>query len=662
MINVNQITSQLAKLPDQMLQKFAAMHKNDPYTVALALAESNRRKDLRAAAQAKMAGQQMPKVVDQEVAEMAPADAMGNVTGELPEDVGIGRLPAPNLRKLAGGGIVAFDEGGEVERYADKGFTGYNPTAVFSQSLQGLFEREGGRTVDTGGLTRYGISQKAYPDLDIENLSMDEAARIYKRDYWDQYGLNKIARKNPKLAAAAFDTFVNHGPGAGKKMLEASGGDVDKLLAARQEEYDRLTTENPKKYGAYSEGWKNRLTHLSGSLGRMGDPVDNLPDFDIGSTAQAAQSKKQFPVKEKADARGAAMVPITGIAAANAAATAAPVLLDKFAPAIVNDPKALANAMRATGATGAGLGALGATGAALSSKAAKDLARYTTPEQRQAIADNPMLSAMSGDAGLAGAIMNAGQGEYRPNPNASSYGQQMANVGKFFLSHPDTRKGAQQEAAKKTEKPKQEQYDWNAFDRATETYMADRDMRNAADALKNKNVVAPDTAAAAAAPAAPAAAGSSGISGLFNDPAFLMGLNLMSGESPNFLQNVGRAGIGTAAAMQAQQKLGIERETRQAEAQYRRSLGRQAETYADAIERGAKEKNLELEAEKLVQQRMKDWGASIEGKVAKPEAAAAREAQFRRDIYKYLGISPTMALGGAGLSDRHKALITQYAP
>lgn len=121
MINVNQITSQLAKMPDQLLQKFAAMHKNDPYTVSLALSESNRRKDLRTSAQAKMAGQAMPKVVDQEVAQMAAVDPMGNVTGALPEDVGIGQLPAQNLRKLAGGGIVAFDEGGEVPRFQNRG-------------------------------------------------------------------------------------------------------------------------------------------------------------------------------------------------------------------------------------------------------------------------------------------------------------------------------------------------------------------------------------------------------------------------------------------------------------------------------------------------------------------------------------------------------------
>ena len=124
MINVNQITSELAKMPDQALQQYAAMHKNDPYTVTLALSESNRRKQMRAGRQ--MPAQQQPKVVDQELAGMAAVDPMGNVTGYaeggyLPEDQGIGRLPAQNMQGMAGGGIVAFDDGGEVPGYAGGG-------------------------------------------------------------------------------------------------------------------------------------------------------------------------------------------------------------------------------------------------------------------------------------------------------------------------------------------------------------------------------------------------------------------------------------------------------------------------------------------------------------------------------------------------------------
>ena len=111
MINVNKITSTLAKLPDAQLQQYAQMHKNDPYIMALAMSESNRRKELRAV-KPQMAEQ--PKVVDQAVAEMIPQ--------RLPEDQGIGQLPAGDMN-FAGGGIIAFADGGDVERYQSAGLT-----------------------------------------------------------------------------------------------------------------------------------------------------------------------------------------------------------------------------------------------------------------------------------------------------------------------------------------------------------------------------------------------------------------------------------------------------------------------------------------------------------------------------------------------------------
>jgi hypothetical protein len=52
--------------------------------------------------------------------------------------------------------------------------------------------------------------------------------------------------------------------------------------------------------------------------------------------------------------------------------------------------------------------AVGAGGAALSNMAAQQLANMT-PEQRRQLYENPMLGAMSGDAGFAAAIMNANQ-------------------------------------------------------------------------------------------------------------------------------------------------------------------------------------------------------------------------------------------------------------
>lgn len=112
MIDVNKITSTLAKLPDAQLQQYAQMHKADPYIMALAMSESNRRKEMRAAGQGAQGMQEQPKVVDQMVAEMAPRPAQ-----PMPEDQGIGQLPAGNMN-FAGGGIIAFADGGDVERYS----------------------------------------------------------------------------------------------------------------------------------------------------------------------------------------------------------------------------------------------------------------------------------------------------------------------------------------------------------------------------------------------------------------------------------------------------------------------------------------------------------------------------------------------------------------
>jgi len=139
MINVNQITAQLARMPDNMLQQFAAMHKTDPYTLSLALSESNRRKELRQGAQ--MEQQPQPKVVDQELAQMgAPAmPPQGMQPQQLPEDSGIGQLPAPNMQGMAAGGIVAFDEGGEVPRFQVGGQPqGYSHGMVDPSGLFGV--------------------------------------------------------------------------------------------------------------------------------------------------------------------------------------------------------------------------------------------------------------------------------------------------------------------------------------------------------------------------------------------------------------------------------------------------------------------------------------------------------------------------------------------
>lgn len=65
---------------------------------------------------------------------------------------------------------------------------------------------------DRGGETKYGISRKTYPDLDIQNLTLDEAKKIYFYDFWNEKNLALPNVKDREIAIELFDTAVNMSP------------------------------------------------------------------------------------------------------------------------------------------------------------------------------------------------------------------------------------------------------------------------------------------------------------------------------------------------------------------------------------------------------------------------------------------------------------------
>ena len=82
---------------------------------------------------------------------------------------------------------------------------------VWDSAFDLLMINEGGyvnNLNDPGGETKYGISKKAYPDLDIENLTLEQAKVIYKKDYWDRCKCDYIP---DALSIALFDFAVNSG-------------------------------------------------------------------------------------------------------------------------------------------------------------------------------------------------------------------------------------------------------------------------------------------------------------------------------------------------------------------------------------------------------------------------------------------------------------------
>jgi len=91
----------------------------------------------------------------------------------------------------------------------------------FEKAFEELIGIEGGYVndpTDRGGETKYGISKRAYPHLDIRNLSLEAAKKIYYDDYWKSSGAEQMLRY--ELSLELFDTAVNMGQSISRKFLQ----------------------------------------------------------------------------------------------------------------------------------------------------------------------------------------------------------------------------------------------------------------------------------------------------------------------------------------------------------------------------------------------------------------------------------------------------------
>ena len=93
--------------------------------------------------------------------------------------------------------------------------------AKFENVIDKVLVNEGGYVndpSDRGGETKFGISKRAYPNVDIKNLTTDEAKAIYKQDYWDKINGDDIA--DDLVAYEIFDTAVNMGVRTASKLAQ----------------------------------------------------------------------------------------------------------------------------------------------------------------------------------------------------------------------------------------------------------------------------------------------------------------------------------------------------------------------------------------------------------------------------------------------------------
>ena len=155
---------------------------------------------------------------------------------------------------------------------------------TFNEIIEKVLEHEGGYVndpKDLGGETKYGITKRFYPDVDIKNLTIEQAVEIYKKDYWDK---NKVESLPQNLWHIYFDMCVNMGKRTAVKVLqraavnkgrdiEVDGGlgpmtigalkgvELDRVRAFRVKYYVDLITARPEQEKFYL-GWFRRATEV----------------------------------------------------------------------------------------------------------------------------------------------------------------------------------------------------------------------------------------------------------------------------------------------------------------------------------------------------------------------------------------------------------------
>ena len=151
----------------------------------------------------------------------------------------------------------------------------------FETVVHMVLEHEGGyvnHPSDPGGETKYGISKRAYPDVDIAELTKDDAADLYKRDYWDRIKGDDLP---VGVACVVMDYAVNSGISRASKALQSvcgiANGDgiigpaslnavwttvkntseeyVINAVTAQRQEFIRAL----KIYETFGKGWERRI-------------------------------------------------------------------------------------------------------------------------------------------------------------------------------------------------------------------------------------------------------------------------------------------------------------------------------------------------------------------------------------------------------------------
>ena len=149
----------------------------------------------------------------------------------------------------------------------------------FDECLKMLLHHEGGyvnHPKDPGGETNLGVTKRVYEKWggtkDMKDLTVEDVAPIYKKNYWDKCKCNDL---DSGLDWAVFDWAVNSGTGRAAKAVQkicgaaqdgaigpktlalVKGQDTQYMIEEfgkiRQEFYESLST-----FDTFGKGWTRR--------------------------------------------------------------------------------------------------------------------------------------------------------------------------------------------------------------------------------------------------------------------------------------------------------------------------------------------------------------------------------------------------------------------
>lgn len=152
----------------------------------------------------------------------------------------------------------------------------------FQEIIQYTLDFEGGyvnNKDDPGGETNYGISKKSFPKLDIKNLTLEEAKKIYFLNYFVPLNIEHINNKN--LRFKLFDMAVLCGLKTSIKNLQnclnlITGLNLieDGILGSKTNLAIQSITNQEGLVWTVAKGFEDYLSHLA--------TKKNLTQFKFG--------------------------------------------------------------------------------------------------------------------------------------------------------------------------------------------------------------------------------------------------------------------------------------------------------------------------------------------------------------------------------------------